>query len=160
MLLVDTKYEFGRHADGTIMICDEMHTPDSSRYWVAGSYEGRMAKVRPDTPCHAREGRAPHPGAPRPRLTAPCSGLASARPCFLPCVQGEEPENIDKEFLRLWFKERCDPYADEPLPEAPAELVVELASRYIQLYEVITGERFVFDDTDPTDLTAEALGVA
>lgn len=75
-------------------------------------------------------------------------------------LQGEEPENIDKEFLRLWFRERCDPYTADPLPEAPAELVIELASRYIQLYEVITGEKFVFDETDPTSLTAEALGVA
>lgn len=43
--------------------------------------------------------------------------------------QGLEPENIDKEFLRLWFKERCDPYTADPLPEAPAELVTELSSR-------------------------------
>mmetsp|Transcript_22084 Transcript_22084/g.52377 ORF Transcript_22084/g.52377 Transcript_22084/m.52377 type:complete len:119 (+) Transcript_22084:66-422(+) len=117
MLLVDTKYEFGKLVDGTIIICDEMHTPDSSRYWVAGSYEARMA-------------------------------------------EGKEPENIDKEFLRLWFRERCDPYADAVLPEAPAELVIELASRYIQLYEVITGEKFAFDDTDPSSITAEALGVS
>eukprot|EP00304_Pavlova_gyrans_P004243 CAMPEP_0206045834 /NCGR_PEP_ID=MMETSP1466-20131121/16959_1 /ASSEMBLY_ACC=CAM_ASM_001126 /TAXON_ID=44452 /ORGANISM="Pavlova gyrans, Strain CCMP608" /LENGTH=325 /DNA_ID=CAMNT_0053420787 /DNA_START=1 /DNA_END=978 /DNA_ORIENTATION=+ len=117
MLLVDTKYEFGRAADGTIMICDEMHTPDSSRYWVASSYEQRMA-------------------------------------------EGQEPENIDKEFLRLWFKERCDPYTADPLPEAPAELVTELASRYIQLFEVITGEKFSFDETDPSALSAEAIGVA
>lgn len=117
MLLVDTKYEFGRHADGTIMICDEMHTPDSSRYWVANSYDSRMA-------------------------------------------QGLEPENIDKEFLRLWFRERCDPYSAEPLPEAPAELVVELATRYIQLYEVITGSKFEFDDSDPSALTAQMIGVS
>lgn len=38
-------------------------------------------------------------------------------------AEGLEPENIDKEFLRLWFKDRCDPYKDETLPEAPAELV-------------------------------------
>jgi phosphoribosylaminoimidazole-succinocarboxamide synthase len=75
-------------------------------------------------------------------------------------LQAAEPENIDKEFLRLWFRERCDPYKDATLPEAPAELVVELASRYIQLYEVITGEKFVFDDTDPSSLTAEAIGVS
>mmetsp|Transcript_13551 Transcript_13551/g.36237 ORF Transcript_13551/g.36237 Transcript_13551/m.36237 type:complete len:324 (-) Transcript_13551:341-1312(-) len=116
MLLVDTKYEFGRAADGTIMICDEMHTPDSSRYWVASSYDERMA-------------------------------------------QGLEPENIDKEFLRLWFKERCDPYTADPLPVAPPELVIELSSRYIQLYEVITGKKFEFDETDPSAISAEALGI-
>lgn len=64
--------------------------------------------------------------------------------------QGLEPENIDKEFLRLWFREHCDPYKDEILPEAPAELVNELSRRYIMLYEMITGDDFVFpsEDTD------------
>ncbi|MBR9706408.1 phosphoribosylaminoimidazolesuccinocarboxamide synthase [Candidatus Pacearchaeota archaeon] len=56
--------------------------------------------------------------------------------------RGEEPENIDKEFLRLWFDKNCDPYNDEILPEAPEELVVELSKRYIQLYEMITGKEF------------------
>lgn len=48
MLLVDTKYEFGKDSSGKIMVIDEMHTPDSSRYWLAGSYEERLAagKVR------------------------------------------------------------------------------------------------------------------
>lgn len=57
---------------------------------------------------------------------------------------GLEPENIDKEFLRLWFKDRCDPYKDATLPEAPADLVNELSRRYIMLYEMITGEDFKF----------------
>jgi len=56
--------------------------------------------------------------------------------------KGEEPENIDKEFLRLWFKERCDPYNDPELPDAPKELVVELSKRYITLYEMITSKTF------------------
>lgn len=99
LLLVDTKYEFGKDGAGTIRLVDEIHTPDSSRYWLAGSYEGR----------HAR---------------------------------GQEPENVDKEFLRLWFREACDPYNDPVLPAAPAELVVELSRRYILLYETITGRRF------------------
>eukprot|EP00891_Asterochloris_glomerata_P004412 jgi/Astpho2/4412/Aster-00030 len=99
LLLVDTKYEFGKDADGNILLIDEMHTPDSSRYWLADSYEERHAA-------------------------------------------GQEPQSIDKEFLRLWFRERCDPYKDKDLPEAPAELVLELASRYIELYQRITGERF------------------
>lgn len=41
LILVDTKYEFGKLADGTIVLVDEVHTPDSSRYWVAGTYEER-----------------------------------------------------------------------------------------------------------------------
>lgn len=87
-------------------------------------------------------------------------------------AESKEPESIDKEFLRLWFRERCDPYADkvthaaklqqvkdfadhhffslltpicccwQDLPEAPLELVAELSRRYIYLYEQITGEQF------------------
>lgn len=98
VILVDTKYEFGKSSDGSILLIDEIHTPDSSRYWLAGSYEERFRK-------------------------------------------GLEPENVDKEFLRLWFKENCNPYEDEVLPAAPAELVTELAWRYIFLYETITGSR-------------------
>ncbi|KAG2317488.1 hypothetical protein Bca52824_020610 [Brassica carinata] len=98
LILVDTKYEFGKSSDGSILLIDEIHTPDSSRYWLAGSYEERFQK-------------------------------------------GLEPENVDKEFLRLWFKENCNPYEDEVLPAAPAELVTELAWRYIFLYETITGSR-------------------
>ena len=104
MILVDTKYEMGRDADGNIVLIDEIHTPDSSRYWISETYEERMA-------------------------------------------DGQEPQNIDKEFLRLWFVEHCDPYNDETLPEAPEELVVELSSRYIYLYETITGRVFPFPDT-------------
>lgn len=101
LILVDTKYEFGRDADGNIVVIDEMHTPDSSRYWLANSYEQRFA-------------------------------------------EGKEPENIDKEFLRLWFVDHCDPYKDAVLPPAPEELIVTLASRYVQLYERITGRTFSF----------------
>ena len=62
--------------------------------------------------------------------------------------EGKEPDNIDKEFLRLWFKENCDPYNDKELPAAPDELVIELSKRYIQLYEMITGEEFKFPKGD------------
>lgn len=105
LLLVDTKYEFGKGADGTIMLIDEVHTPDSSRYWIANSYEE----------------------------------LFNA---------GLEPENVDKEFLRLWFKDHCNPYEDEVLPVAPEELVCELAWRYIFLYETITKSRFRIPGTE------------
>ena len=104
MILVDTKYEMGRDADGNIVLIDEIHTPDSSRYWIAETYEQRISN-------------------------------------------GQEPQNIDKEFLRLWFVDNCDPYNDETLPEAPTDLVIELSSRYIYLYETITGVAFPFPET-------------
>ena len=103
LILVDTKYELGRDSDGLCRVIDEIHTPDSSRYWLADSYEERIA-----------------------------SGL--------------EPENIDKEFLRLWFRDHCDPYADAELPPAPTHLVIELARRYLYLYEKITGRPFPFPE--------------
>jgi phosphoribosylaminoimidazole-succinocarboxamide synthase len=103
MILVDTKYEMGRDSSGEIMLIDEIHTPDSSRYWIAKTYDERIASE-------------------------------------------QEPQNIDKEFLRLWFVDNCDPYNDKTLPEAPEELVAELSSRYIYLYETITGGVFPFPD--------------
>ena len=104
LILVDTKYEMGKDKDGNIVLIDEIHTPDSSRYWLADTYEERLK-------------------------------------------QRQEPQNIDKEFLRLWFVDNCDPYNDESLPEAPDDLVIELSRRYILLYEMITGEKFKFPDT-------------
>jgi phosphoribosylaminoimidazole-succinocarboxamide synthase len=104
LILVDTKYEFGRDEEGRILVVDEVHTPDSSRYWLAHNYEERFAEAK-------------------------------------------EPENIDKEFLRLWFAAHCNPYEDKILPEAPEELIVTLASRYIQLYEMMTGKDFAFTKT-------------
>jgi len=104
MILVDTKYEMGRDKAGNIVLIDEIHTPDSSRYWIANTYNKRIKS-------------------------------------------GQEPQNIDKEFLRLWFVNNCDPYNDEILPNAPEELVTELSSRYIYLYETITGGLFPFPDS-------------
>jgi len=104
MILVDTKYEMGKAENGEIVLIDEIHTPDSSRYWIAETYNERMAS-------------------------------------------GNEPQNIDKEFLRLWFVDNCDPYNDEVLPAAPEDLIVELSSRYIYLYETITGQLFPFPET-------------
>ena len=49
---------------------------------------------------------------------------------------------IDKEFFRLWFRERCDPYKDAVLPTPPDDLIADLASRYILLFEMITGTEF------------------
>ncbi len=108
LILVDTKYEFGIDESGKLTLIDEIHTPDSSRYWKAGSYEERFEK-------------------------------------------GEEPEYFDKEFLRIWFKDHCDPYKDEKLPDAPADLVAELSRRYIEIYELITGKPFEHDFSMSTE---------
>ncbi len=109
LILVDTKYEFGLDSEGQIRLIDEIHTPDSSRYWILDSYEQRVAENR-------------------------------------------EPDMIDKEFFRLWFRERCDPYKDATLPTPPNDLIAELGSRYIQLFERITGEPFT-PDPRPVDKT-------
>lgn len=98
LILVDTKYEFGEDEEGNLVLIDEIHTSDSSRFWKASTYEER----------HAR---------------------------------GEEPENFDKEFLRLWYTKQVDPYKD-PLPEMPDEFRIEVAQRYITTYEMITGRSF------------------
>jgi phosphoribosylaminoimidazole-succinocarboxamide synthase len=100
LILVDTKYEFGTDEHGDLVLIDEIHTPDSSRYWQLASYAERMKT-------------------------------------------GHEPEYFDKEFLRLWFKEHSDPYKDERLPEAPADMIEEMSNRYIRMYEQITGTKFV-----------------
>jgi len=57
----------------------------------------------------------------------------------------KEPEYFDKEFLRLWFRENCDPYNDETLPQAPPEMVAELSRRYIEIYEKLSGKEFILD---------------
>jgi phosphoribosylaminoimidazole-succinocarboxamide synthase len=56
----------------------------------------------------------------------------------------ENPEGLDKEFLRLWVNERCDPYKDD-IPEIPEDTLVEFAGRYIQLFETVTGQEFSAD---------------
>ncbi len=98
LILVDTKYEFG-FDDGIIVLADEVHTPDSSRYWKQESYADRLAG-------------------------------------------GKEPEGLDKEFLRLWISDRCDPYKD-PIPDIPDETLLEFSDKYIALYETVTGKAFV-----------------
>jgi phosphoribosylaminoimidazole-succinocarboxamide synthase len=104
LILVDTKYEFGRLPDGRIALIDEVHTPDSSRFWVAESYEQRLAAAD--------------------ELHPP-----------------QEPENFDKEFLRLWYAERGYRGDGEP-PQATEELIVQVSRRYIACYEKLTGRTF------------------
>jgi phosphoribosylaminoimidazole-succinocarboxamide synthase len=100
LILVDTKYEFGL-IDGKIALIDEIHTPDSSRYWTKASY---------------------------------ATG---------------NPENISKEFLREWFKAQGYMGEGEP-PKMPKEFVTEVASRYIEAYESITGKRFIAGEQPAT----------
>jgi len=116
LILVDTKYEFGRDLEtGEILLIDEVHTPDSSRYWLASTYEERISA-------------------------------------------GMEPENIDKEFLRLWFREQCDPYdTEQKLPDAPRDLVLELSRRYITLFEMITWDIFDFSINEGEEGIATAI---
>lgn len=106
LILVDTKYEFGTDADGNILLADEIHTPDSSRYWIVDSYQQSFEK-------------------------------------------GERPASFDKDFVRSWVAERCDPYKDE-IPEIPMELVEETSKVYIKAYETITGLQFVPDERGET----------
>ncbi|AOG10764.1 phosphoribosylaminoimidazolesuccinocarboxamide synthase [Agrobacterium sp. RAC06] len=103
LILVDTKYEFGTDENGTIILADEIHTPDSSRYWIADSYQASFEK-------------------------------------------GERPQSFDKDFVRAWVAERCDPYVDA-IPEIPASLVEETSKVYIRAFEAITGLPFQPDDT-------------
>ena len=98
LILVDTKYEFGIDEKGILHIMDEVHTPDSSRFWKAETYE-RLVK------------------------------------------KGQEPENFDKEFLRLWYAERGYKGDGKP-PEMAEELIIALSQRYIKVYEMLTGKKF------------------
>jgi hypothetical protein len=65
-------------------------------------------------------------------------------------AKGEEPDNIDKEFLRKWYASQCDPYKDAILPAAPATLVNELSRRYILIFEILTQTAAT---TDPSSTT-------
>ncbi|MGE9291590.1 MAG: phosphoribosylaminoimidazolesuccinocarboxamide synthase [Puniceicoccales bacterium] len=115
-VLADTKYEMGIDENGKLILIDEIHTPDSSRFWKAASLPGRIAR-------------------------------------------GEEPESADKEFLRLWYADRCNPYEDETLPEAPEELRLELTQRYFGIYSALTGGKEIPYDAqeDPQESISKAV---
>ena len=100
LILVDTKYEFGKK-NGTIYLMDEIHTPDSSRYFYAEGYEERLAK-------------------------------------------GEKQKQLSKEFVREWLMANgFQGQAGQSVPEMTPEVVDSISDRYIELYENITGDRFV-----------------
>lgn len=100
LILVDTKYEFGKR-DGKVYLIDEIHTPDSSRYFYADGYEEKLA-------------------------------------------QGLPQKQLSKEFVRQWLIEHN--FMNEPgqtMPEITDEYADSISERYIELYEHITGEKFV-----------------
>lgn len=98
LILVDTKYEFADYK-GKLMLIDEIHTPDSSRFWKAENYQKRFEK-------------------------------------------GLEPENFDKEFFRIWYVDHGY-RGDGPMPKMPVDLQIKTAKRYIKIFEIITGNKFI-----------------
>lgn len=105
LILVDTKYEFGK-INGEICLIDEIHTPDSSRYFYAEGYEERFEK-------------------------------------------GEQQRQLSKEFVREWLMDNgFQGKAGQQVPEMTDEFVNSVSDRYIELYEKITGEKFVKDSSD------------
>ena len=104
LILVDTKYEFGKH-NGTIYLMDEIHTPDSSRYFYSDGYQERFEK-------------------------------------------GEPQKQLSKEFVREWLMDNgFQGKEGQQVPEMTDEIVTSISERYIELYEHITGEKFVKEDT-------------
>lgn len=100
LILVDTKYEFGKK-DGKIYLIDEIHTPDSSRYFYSEGYEERQAK-------------------------------------------GEQQKQLSKEFVREWLMDNgFQGHEGQKVPEMTDDFVKQVSERYIELYEKITGEKFV-----------------
>jgi phosphoribosylaminoimidazole-succinocarboxamide synthase len=69
-------------------------------------------------------------------------------------AEGQEPESLDKEFLRLWISSRCDPYK-QPIPAIPDDTLVEFARKYIALFEAVTGK--VFDAPSATEPTKQRI---
>ena len=106
LILVDTKYEFGKTKEGKIVLIDEIHTPDSSRYFYADGYQKRQ-----DT--------------------------------------GETQKQLSKEFVRQWLIENgFQGNEGQEVPEMSDEKITEISNRYVELYEQITGEKFVKANTE------------
>lgn len=103
LILVDTKYEFGKIGD-TIYLIDEIHTPDSSRYFYLDGFEDRQAK-------------------------------------------GEAQKQLSKEFVREWLMENGFQGKDgQSIPEMTDEVIKGISDRYIELYEHVTGKKFVKEE--------------
>lgn len=115
LILVDTKYELGRRPDGTIVVVDEIHTPDSSRYWYAASYEQALRAA----------------GTPRA---------------------------LDKEYVRRWLVAQGFKGEGTP-PQLPDEVRLEAARRYIEIYELVTGQDFAPSLEPPEQRIRRNLGL-
>ena len=104
LILVDTKYEFGKDSNGVITLIDEIHTPDSSRYFYLDGYEDRIKNNLPQ-------------------------------------------KQLSKEFVRQWLIENgFQGKEGQEIPEMTEEYCNQVAERYIELYELITGDKFVKED--------------
>jgi len=105
LILVDTKYEFGKDSEGKIILIDEIHTPDSSRYFYKEGYEDRLNK-------------------------------------------GEEQRQLSKEFVRKWLIENgFQGKEGQDVPFMSDSFISEISERYIELFQIIVGEKFVKGDT-------------
>lgn len=114
LILVDTKYEFGLGEDGRIYLIDEIHTPDSSRYFILDGYEERQKK-------------------------------------------GEKQKQLSKEFVREWLIENgFQGKEGQRVPEMSEEWVNRISERYIELYEKVTGEKFIKHPLDGLEKRVEA----
>ena len=101
LILVDTKYEFGKTKEGKIVLIDEIHTPDSSRYFYAENYLQRLAENKPQ-------------------------------------------KQLSKEFVREWLMENGFQGKDgQQIPEMSEAYIESVSERYIELYEQITGDKFI-----------------
>ena len=123
LLLVDTKYEFGLSDEGQLLLIDEIHTPDSSRFWTATSYE----EVR------AGGGR---------------NGIKEQ--------EVVEPENFDKEFVRLAYAKRGY-IGDGAPPPLEMELAAQASQRYVECYERLTGRPFSAAEVPVAERVASSL---
>ncbi len=113
LILVDTKYEFGKTAQGEIVLIDEIHTPDSSRYFYADGYQERQER-------------------------------------------GEPQKQLSKEFVRQWLiSNGFQGLEGQKLPEMTDEYIETVSERYIELYENITGEKFVKADLTNIEMRIE-----
>ncbi len=138
LILVDTKYEMGVDADGKLLVCDEVHTPDSSRYWVGNNLQSSISNLQSqkhNSSCH-------------PELVSGSQSRQSLDTELAPLLGSDgEPVGLDKEFVRREIVARgydVNNPKQDPAQFLDDELRMSAAERYIQLYERMTGESFVF----------------
>ena len=113
LILVDTKYEFGKTIEGNIVLIDEIHTPDSSRYFYSDGYKERQ-------------------------------------------LRGEPQKQLSKEFVRQWLiSKNFQGLRGQKIPVMTEPYIKSVSSRYIELYEKITGENFIKADTSSIEKRIE-----